>query len=100
MRLDGRLFRLSPKILELGRPNLSNLTLPELALPHLRDFVEDVHESSTVAVLDGADIAYVAHVPSRRVLSVTVSVGTRDPAFASSAGPSSRVRTTPGSTDS
>ena len=86
MRVDGRLFRLRPRVLELGRPYLSSMTLPELALPHLRDFVADVREPATVAVLDGPDIAYIAHVPSRRVLSVSVSVGTRDPAFASSLG--------------
>ena len=31
MRAEGRLFRLSPRVLELGRPYLSSLTLPEIA---------------------------------------------------------------------
>jgi len=86
MRLEGRRFRLSPRVLELGRPYLSSLTLPELALPHLRSFVADVRESATVAVLDGTEIVYVAHAPARRILSVSVDVGTRDPAFATSLG--------------
>ena len=86
MSVEGRLFRLSPRVLELGRPYLSSLTLPELALPHLRSFVAETHESATVAVLDGADIVYVAHVPARRILSVSVDVGTRDPAFATALG--------------
>jgi IclR family pca regulon transcriptional regulator len=86
MRMDGRLFSLSPRLLELGRPYLSSLTLPELALPHLRAFTADVQESSTVAVLDGAEIVYVAHAPARRILSVSVVVGSRDPAAASALG--------------
>ena len=86
MDVDGRRFRLRPKVLDLGRPYLSRLTLPDLALPHLRAFVKDVHESSTVAVLDGFEIVYVAHVSARRILSVSVDVGTHDPAFATALG--------------
>ncbi len=86
MRLDGRLFRLSPRLLDLGRPYLSSMTLPDLALPHLRSFAAEVQESATVAVLDGPEIVYVAHAPSRRILSVSVTVGTRDPAWATSLG--------------
>ena len=86
MRVDGRLFRLSPRVLELGRPYLTTLSLPEIAGPHLRDFVEDVQESSSVATLDGNDILYVAHVSAKRIMSVSVPVGSRDPAFATSLG--------------
>jgi IclR family pca regulon transcriptional regulator len=86
MRADGRLFRLSPRVLELGRPYLTTLTLPEISGPHLRDFVEEVQESSSVATLDGNDILYVAHVSAKRIMSVSVPVGTRDPAFATSLG--------------
>jgi IclR family pca regulon transcriptional regulator len=62
------------------------LTLPELALAHMRGFVKDVGESSTVAVLDGYEIVYVAHVSARRILSVSVEVGAHDPAFATALG--------------
>jgi IclR family pca regulon transcriptional regulator len=86
MRIDGRLFRLTPRVLEFGRPHLASLTISQLALPHLRDLVAEVGESSTVATLDGMDIIYVSHVPAKRVLSVSVQVGTRDPAFATSLG--------------
>ena len=39
-----------------------------------------------MAVLDGAEIVYVAHVPAKRIMSISVSVGDRDPAFATSLG--------------
>jgi IclR family transcriptional regulator, pca regulon regulatory protein len=86
MDVDGRRFRLRPRVLDLGRPYLSRLTLPDLALPHQRAFVKDVGESSSVAVLDGLEIVYVAHVSARRILSVSVDLGTRDPAFATALG--------------
>ena len=46
----------------------------------------DVRESSSIAILDGSDIVYVAHEAAKRLMSVEVTVGTRDPAFATSLG--------------
>ncbi len=79
-------FALTPRVLELGYAYLSALTLPEVAQPHLAQLVARVQESSSVSVLDGPDIVYVARVPTRRIMSVTISVGTRFPAFATSMG--------------
>jgi IclR family transcriptional regulator, pca regulon regulatory protein len=86
MRTDGRLFALRPKILELGYAYLSSLSLPEIALPHLEQLVERVHESSSVSVLDGDEVVYVARVPTKRIMTVSISVGTRFPAYATSMG--------------
>jgi IclR family transcriptional regulator, pca regulon regulatory protein len=86
MRTDGRLFALRPRILELGYAYLSSLSLPEVAMPHLERLVAQVHESSSVSVLDGEDVVYVARVPTRRIMTVAISVGTRFPAYATSMG--------------
>ena len=86
MRTDGRRFALRPKILELGYAYLSSMTLPEIAMPHLEQLVEKVHESSSVSVLDGDEIVYVARVPTKRIMTVAISVGTRFPAYATSMG--------------
>jgi IclR family pca regulon transcriptional regulator len=83
--VSGR-FELRPKILELGYAYLSSQTLPEVALPHLEELVEQVHESSSVSELDGDDVVYVARVPTKRIMAVTISVGTRFPAYATSMG--------------
>src|SRR5690348_11091713 len=56
MRTDGRKFALRPKILELGYAFLSSLSLPEVAMPHLEQLVERVHESSSVCVLDAGEV--------------------------------------------
>ncbi|HET6295739.1 MAG TPA: IclR family transcriptional regulator [Kribbella sp.] len=86
MRTDGRLFGLRPRILELGYAYLSSLSLPEVAQPHLEDLVAEVHESCSVSLLDGNDIVYVARVPTKRIMTVAISVGTRFPAYATSMG--------------
>jgi IclR family pca regulon transcriptional regulator len=79
-------FSLTPQVLELGYAYLSSLTLPEISQPHLERLVEQIHESSSVSVLDGQDVVYVARVPTRRIMAVSISVGTRFPAFATSMG--------------
>src|SRR5580698_5804689 len=86
MRSDGSRFTLRPKILELGYAYLSSLTLPEVAMPHLAQLVEQVHESSSVSERDGDDVVYLARVPTKRIMTVTISVGTRFPAYATSMG--------------
>lgn len=82
----GGRFALTPRVLELGYAYLSSLTLPEVAQPHLERLVDRVKESSSVSVLDGTDVVYVARVPTRRIMTVSISVGTRFPAYATSMG--------------
>jgi IclR family pca regulon transcriptional regulator len=82
---NGR-FALAPPVLDLGYAYLSSLSLPELSEPHLERLAEEVHESSSVSILDGDDIVYLARVPTRRIMTVAISVGTRFPAYATSMG--------------
>jgi IclR family transcriptional regulator, pca regulon regulatory protein len=86
VRNDGREFSLRPRVLELGYAYLSGLALPELAAPYLEELVARLHESSSVSVLDGHHIVYVARVPTKRIMTVAISVGTRIPAYATSMG--------------
>jgi IclR family pca regulon transcriptional regulator len=86
VRSVDRRFTLTARVLELGYSFLSSLSLPEIAQPHLRELVERVHESSSVSVLDGTDVVYVAREPTQRIMTVAISVGTRFPAYATSMG--------------
>jgi IclR family transcriptional regulator, pca regulon regulatory protein len=86
VRQDGTSFSLRPRVLELGYAYLSALSLPEVAQPHMETLVGEVNESSSVAVLDDLDIVYVARVPTRRIMTITIAVGTRLPAYATSMG--------------
>jgi IclR family transcriptional regulator, pca regulon regulatory protein len=82
---DGR-FSLRPRVLDLGYAYLSSLTLPEVAQPHMEALVARVNESSSISVLDDLDVVYVVRVPTRRIMSITLAVGARLPAYATSMG--------------
>ena len=86
VRSDRKLFALRPSVLELGFSYLSSLGLPEISTPHLETLVQEVQQSSSVSVLDGTDIIYVARVAMRRIMSVNITVGTRLPAYSTSMG--------------
>ncbi len=86
VRSDGREFSLRPRVLELGYAYLSGLAMPEIAAPHLEELVAKLRESSSISVLDGHHIVYVARVPTKRIMTVAISVGTRFPAFVTSMG--------------
>ena len=73
-------------MLELGYAYLSSLSLPEVSLPHMEALVAQVNESCSISVLDDTDVVYVARVPTRRIMSITLAVGTRLPAFVTSMG--------------
>ncbi|GAB2476340.1 IclR family transcriptional regulator domain-containing protein [Xylanimonas ulmi] len=83
---DGREYRLLPSVLDLGYAYLSSLRLPDVVTPYLRDLSRAVDESTSVAVLDGSDMVYVARVATRRIMSAAIHVGTRFPAYATSMG--------------
>lgn len=86
VRSDERFFSLTPKVLELGYSYLSSLSLPELMQPHLEALSREVGESVSAAVLSGAEIVYVARVPTRRIMAVAITIGTRFPAAVTSMG--------------
>lgn len=86
VRTDGKRFSLTAKVLELGYSYLSSMTLPEVSQPHLEQLSAEVHESSSVSVLDGEDVVYIARYAVSRIMAVTINVGTRFPAYATSMG--------------
>ncbi|MCL2536597.1 MAG: helix-turn-helix domain-containing protein [Nocardiaceae bacterium] len=86
VRTDGSAFWLTPRVLELGYSYLSSLSLPEIAGPHLEALSDRVSESTSVSILDDGDVVYVARVPVRRIMTVSITIGTRFPAFATSMG--------------
>ena len=83
---DGARFKILPRVLELGYARLVRLSLGELAQPHLEQVARTVHESASMAVLDGEDVRYVARAAAGRIMSVDIMIGTRLPAFATSMG--------------
>ena len=86
MRSDGRYFELTPRVLDLGYAYVSSLKLPDIAQPFMEELSERVHESVSAAVLDDDEVVYVARVPTKRILTVSISLGSRLPAATTSLG--------------
>lgn len=84
---DGKTFSLRPKILGLGHAYLSSTTLATSAQPLLDRLSEVLDESSSIALLEGDDILYIARSSiTRRIMSVDLSLGTHLPAYCTSMG--------------
>ncbi len=83
---SGRLFYLKPKILELGYAYLSSQRLIAVAEPIMERLAEQVQESCSMSVMDGLDIVYVLRIPTKRIMKISLGVGTRLPAWATSMG--------------
>lgn len=82
----GRIYRLKPRVLKLGFSYLSSTSISAIAQPVLERVTELVHESSSLSVLDGDQVVYVARSTAKRVMSVGLSVGSRLPAYCTSLG--------------
>ena len=83
---DERQFFLTPRVLTLGYAYLSSLSFADVAQSHLADLANEVHESCSASVLDGFEIVYVARAATKRIMTISLSVGTRLPAYATSMG--------------
>jgi IclR family pca regulon transcriptional regulator len=82
----GRRFLLRPEVLVFGSAYLSSMSLETVALPTLQRLRDETGDSSSMAVLSGHDILYVAHVSTTRPIRVSANVGTRFPLHATSLG--------------
>ena len=83
---DGKLFDLTPLVLELGHSVLSSKGVWDVAKPFIDHLSEDIGESVSAAVLDNYDVVYVSGAQYHRVISVGISVGSRFPAHCTANG--------------
>lgn len=83
---DGKFFTLTPRVLRLGTACLATMPLAQVVQPFLDRLSEELGESSSVSILDGAEIVYVARAAQRRVMSISLMPGSRLPAFCTSMG--------------
>src|SRR3984885_9116688 len=58
----------------------------EIARPHMEALVARTGESTSIAQLDGSDIVYVARVAVPKIVTLSVTIGTRFPAMQTSLG--------------
>jgi IclR family transcriptional regulator, pca regulon regulatory protein len=75
VRSDGKRFSPTARVLSLGFAYLSSLSWREIAQPLMEDLATQNDESCSAATLDLPDVVYVARVPTRRIMSITLGVG-------------------------
>lgn len=83
---DGKFFTLTPRVLRLGTACLATMPLPQIVQPMLDRLSEEIGESSSVSILDGGEIVYVARAAQKKVMSVVLMPGSRLPAYCTSMG--------------
>jgi IclR family transcriptional regulator, pca regulon regulatory protein len=83
---DSRHFYLRPRILALGHSYISSIPIASAAHPVLEHVSRQLHESCSIATLDGLEIIYVARASVTRIMAVDLRVGSRLPAFCTSMG--------------
>lgn len=87
VRKQQRYFELAPRVLQLGYAFLSANNYRDVIQQHLEDITAETGESSSLGVLDGNDVIYVARSAAKhRLMAITLSVGTRLPAAHTSMG--------------
>jgi IclR family transcriptional regulator, pca regulon regulatory protein len=82
----GRNFLLTPRVLRLSEAFLSSVSMQEVMHQFLQTVVDTTGDSSSVAVLDGTEILYIASVSAKRNYQLTPTIGTRYPAYCTSLG--------------
>lgn len=86
VRANSGSYSLTTRVLRLGTAGIHAQGIWEIARPHLVDLVRATNESSSMSQLDGSDIVYTARVAVPKIIALSVTIGTRFPATATSMG--------------
>lgn len=87
VRKQQRYFELAPRVLQLGYSFLSANNYRSAIQQYLEEITNECGESSSLGVLDGDDVIYLARSAARhRLMAITLSIGTRLPAAYTSMG--------------
>jgi IclR family pca regulon transcriptional regulator len=83
---DNKRYFLRPQVLTLGHAYLASTPLAVSAQPYLDEVSRTLRESCSAAVLDGDEIVYVCRSAETRIMSISLLVGTRLPAYCTAMG--------------
>ncbi len=84
--VEGRSYRLSPRILELATAYLTSDNVAAVVQPACDRVCAEVKQSCTVSVLDGSDVVMVARALPGHLPSIGLGIGLRLPAYCSALG--------------
>ncbi len=83
---EGSRYALRPRMLTLSNTYSASNSLSTAAQPILERMSANLHESFSVATLDGDEIVYIARSNVSRVMSDDLHIGSRLPAYCTSMG--------------
>jgi IclR family transcriptional regulator, pca regulon regulatory protein len=83
---DGRLFRLTPRILKLAAAYLGSNAVSTILQPACDRIARQIGEACSAAVLDGNDVVMIAHAAPQRLIAAGAGAGFRLPAFCTALG--------------
>ena len=87
LKKQHRHFELTPKVLHLGHAFLSVNRYGTMIQPYLEDITRQINESTSLGILDGDEVVYIARsAAEHRLMTIQLSVGTRLPAAYTSMG--------------
>jgi IclR family pca regulon transcriptional regulator len=83
---DGKLFRLTPRVLVLASSFLASNHVVSVLQPALDRLSSEAQEISSMAILDANDVVFIARASPTRIFSAGIDIGYRLPAFCTSVG--------------
>jgi DNA-binding IclR family transcriptional regulator len=79
-------YHLGLDLFRLGQLAVSRLKLPDVARPFLQELMEQTHETTHLAVLEGQEVLYVMTLEAANALHMPGRVGHRIPTYCTSLG--------------
>jgi IclR family transcriptional regulator, pca regulon regulatory protein len=86
LEFDGKYFRPQPRLLALSAAYSGTRSLPQIAQPFLNAARDELHESTSLAVLDRDAALFVARAEAERLVTAGISIGTRIDLYCSATG--------------
>lgn len=86
VRSQDNHYSLTPKVVDLGMAYISSLGLYGVAKPHMENLSKEVDQTVSLAELDGSDIVYTGRVEVPKIVSVSMTVGSRLPSASTALG--------------
>lgn len=81
-----KIFLLRPEVFSLGSAYIESMNLEEVVTPSLQRVRDLTGNSCAMAVLSNTDVLFMVYVSTKLLTRVVAGVGTRFPAYATSAG--------------
>lgn len=81
-----KIFLLRPEVFSLGSSYIESMNLEEVVTPHLQRVRDVTGNSTAMAIMSGMDVLFMVYVSTKLLTRIVAGVGTRFPAYATSAG--------------